>query len=249
MPNTKLTKQRLINHFQYSKWPYILVIALSVMVADLLFTTTQYRAPNARRVDIELVSAYANIEAGVEAERIALEAGQAYELARDEAAGIDVSSEEYEIPLQEVHFYSLGYDPNGDDESAYYGSQKFMVTLAAQEGDIFILTRPLMEDLQSQGVLVDLTPFIESGILDPGDRDLSRVTYPEYVEEGEAPSGRECIYALQATSLTKLWDTMTFDPVDKYMVIMSYSQNQDTAAAVMQSLIDQMEPTPEETAQ
>ncbi len=241
MPNTRMNKQKWTNHFQYNKWSYVLVLFLAYMVGDLLFTMTAYRPPNERKVEVELVGAYADIEAAAGQIQVALEAGQAYELARDQAAGIDTAAEDYEVPLQEVVFYSLNYDPEADDETSYYGAQKYMVTLAAQEGDIFILSRDLMDSLVEQGTVLDLKPYIEAGIIDPGERDLSRVTYPEYVEEGMEPTNNECVYALQAESLTGLMETMLFDVTDKYMVIMAYSKNPDTSAVVLQSLIDQFE--------
>lgn len=241
MPNTKLNKQRLSNHFHYNRGSYLFIILASILISDLLFTITAYQPPSERKVDIEVVSAYADIEALAPYAKTALEDGIAYELARDAAAGIDVNAEDYEVPLEEVNFLPLGYDPNGDD--AYYTGQKYMVTLAAQEGDIFILSRDLMEQMVREGLAIDLTPYIESGIIDPGERDLSRVTYPEYynAEEGETFSGNNCIYALQVNTMTGLKETARFDISDKYMVIMVYSQNKDTSAAVMQSLIDQFE--------
>lgn len=245
MPNTKLTRERWKNHFHYGKFIYIVVIIVAAMVADIVYTMTTYHAPNARRVDIQLVGSY--IEFGEDREsfeQIALEAGQAYELQRDEAAGVDVTAEDYEIPLEEVKFLSLDYDPNSDD--AVYGQQKYTVTLAAQEGDIFFVSRALMNELVELELAVDLTPYIESGLLVPGERDLSKVTYDVRVD-GEA-TGEQAIYALQAAPMTKMWDALSYDYRDKYMVVMTYSQNPDTAAAVMQSLIEQFEPTAEEKA-
>lgn len=244
MPNTKLTRARWANHLHYSKLVYLVIAFLAYFVADMLFSITTYRSPNERRVDIELVAEYAEVENGTQLAQNALEAGQAWEMARDAAAGIDVNSEEYSVPLEVVEFVNLSYDP--DSDQAYYGSQKFLVTLAAQEGDIFILSRPIMEQLVEQGLTVDLTPYIESGVIDPGERDLSRVTYPEYVEEGALPTGNTCIYALQADTLNGLSPYFYMPTEDMYMVMMVYSKNQDTVAVVMQSLIDQLEMTDEE---
>ncbi len=250
MPNTKLSRQKLANHYHYSKYGYLLVALLAALAGDLLFTVTEYRAPNARRVDIELVAAYADTSQSQSYAQTALEAGIAYEIARDAAAGMDTLSEEYEPALQKVEFSSISYDPESSGEESYYGSQKYLVTLAAQEGDIFILSRSLMDELAQDGSLTDLTPYIESGLLNPGDRDLSRGTYPEFVEEGEPATGRECVYALPADSLTGLYSAMSYDVTGKYMVIIGYSQNPDTAAVVMQSLIDQFEaPAEEEVAE
>jgi len=239
MPNTKLTKARLKNHYQYTKSIYIGILLVAVMLADVIFTVTAYRSPGNRSVDIELVGIFSETEGAAPFEQIALEAGRAFERARDEAAGIDVNADDYEPELEQVQFLTMMYDMTSED--AYYDQQRYMVALAANEGDIFIVDRPMMNDLIRQGLAVDLTPYIESGLIDPGERDLSRVTYPETVEEGQPATGRECIYALQTDSMSGLWNHMQYDFRDKYMVLMVYSANVDTSAAVMQSLIEQFE--------
>ena len=104
MPNTKLTRERLSNHLHYGKMFYLVICIVVGMLADVLFTVTAYRAPDERKVDIELVGLYANIEDVDALQQDAVEYGQAFELARDEAAGVDVNAEDYELPLQEVNF-------------------------------------------------------------------------------------------------------------------------------------------------
>jgi len=239
MPNTKLNKARLKNHYHYGKSIYICIIIVAIMLADVVFTVTTYRSPGNRSVDIELVGVYADVEKAEPYAQVALEAGQAYERARDEAAGIDVNAEDYEPALEQVQFLSLMYDMTSED--AYYDQQRYMVSLAANEGDIFIVERPMMNDLIKQGLAVDLTPYIESGMLTPGDRDLSRVTYPESVEDDQPATGKECIYALQTDSMAGLWNYLQYDFRDRYMVVMAYSDNIDTTVAVMQSMIEQFE--------
>ena len=240
MPNTKLTKSSLSNHFDYGKKVYIAIALVTWLLADLLFSTTEYRPPNERNVDIQLVGAYADTEGLVETAAVALEAGQAYERKQAEEAGIIGEGDAYDTPLQTVSFYSLMYDTANTED--VYGVQKYMVTLAAQEGDIYIVNRVLLDDLVLQGVAVPLDPYIDAGILDPGDRDLSRVTFDEPIEnEGETPSGNRHIYALQADSLYRMLDEdIGYFTLDKYMLITTFSKNQETSAAVMQSLIDQL---------
>ena len=60
MPNTKLTREKLKVHFHYSRMIYLIVVVLAVLAGNLVYTMTEYRAPNARRVDIELIGAYAD---------------------------------------------------------------------------------------------------------------------------------------------------------------------------------------------
>ncbi len=240
MPNTKLTKERLKVHFQYGKMIYIVIAIVAVMLADVLFTVTAYRSPDERKVDIYLVSHNVDVTNAEPYEQIALEAGQAFERERDAAAGIDVESASYKPTLEAVEFYGLVYDAYS--ENAMYDQQRYLMTLAAQEGDIFIVSRSMLEEMIEDGLAVDLTPYIESGVIDPGDRNLLKVTYPEFVEKDQPATGKECIYALQAETLTGLWDAFDYNyTTGVYMVLMCYSDNVDTSAAVMQSLIDQFE--------
>ena len=52
---------------------------------------------------------------------------------------------------------------------------------------------------------------------------------------------------LQAETLTGMFDTLSYDPTGKYLAIVAFSQNQDTAAAVLQEMIDMFEPDEAET--
>ena len=134
MPNTRLTKENLKNHYQYYRMAYIVVLLVAIFVGDILFAVTVYRAPNERNVEVELVCGYADTENMAPYEQKALEALTSYEIERDRAAGIDVEAQNYEPQIQSAQFILLPYDPNG--EEAYYGAQKYMVTMAAQEGDV-----------------------------------------------------------------------------------------------------------------
>jgi hypothetical protein len=77
MPNTKLTKQALSNHYHYSKMMYIALIAVALMAGDLIYSAAEYKPPNERKVEIEMVGSYAAVERLDEVAQIALAAGQA----------------------------------------------------------------------------------------------------------------------------------------------------------------------------
>lgn len=241
MPKTKLTRARLQNHLQYSKWMYILLLLVGALAADLFYTTTAYRPPNSRKVDIQIVTTYADTSNAGAYAQTALAAGQAYERARDAAAGVDTSAEDYEVPLMEVNFYNIAYSGGEDTESDYYGAQKFMVMLGAQEGHVYLVNRAMLETLVDSGVAYPLDGFLADGTLNIGDVDLSTVTYDEYVDEGQPATGNTCVYALPIGSLTGLTDAFDFRPDGMYMVMMAYVDNPDTVAVVMQSLIDQFQ--------
>ncbi len=236
MPNTKLTKDRMKNHWHYSKMIYLGVVLIAAMLADLVFTATTYRAPNERRIDVHLISHYINFETDTTPATTAMLAcGQTYETERDRAAGIDVDAEGYEPALQEVTVVGVMYDENSED--SYYQQQKYSLMLATQEGDIFILSREMMNGLAETGFLTDLTPYIESGMINPGE--MKQVMYYEYTEPNEEPSEKKCVYGLATDELTGMYRSLGVDYREKYMVILSYCANPDTAASIMQWMIDE----------
>ncbi len=250
MPNTKLTKEKLSVHFHYGKMLYAVIIAVALMIGNLTYTMTAYHAPNERRIDIELIGNYADTSTSAALESAAhlLAVGQDWERGRDAAQGVDTAAGNYEPALQEVQFLSLQYDPESSSEDNYYAAQKYMVILAAQEGDIYVLSRTLMVQLAEQNTLLPLDDYIDAGVIDPGDRQLGRVTFDE-VDDNGISTGVQHVYALQADTLTGMIDALAYDPTGKYLAIVAFSQNPDTAAAVLQEMIDMYEPEKTEAAE
>lgn len=242
MPNTKITRERWKLHMQYGKTVYIILILLGVGLGHIAYTMTEPQTPNANKVDIYIVSVNANSGGFTDVAAQALSDGQEAQRAQDALQGTDVNDPGYEPALREVNVYTIAYDEANDDG---YGSQAFMVRIMSMEGDIFFVTRTQLEQLISTGAVEPLDSYIADGLIDPGSRDLSKVTYAEYVEENVNPTGNELVYALQMEPMfVNCANLGTFDCRDMYMVIMSYSQNKDAAAHVMNSLIRQLDGEP-----
>ena len=222
MPKTRLTKESLSNHFHYAKWIYVLIICLSAFGLDLLFTVTEYHPPAERKVEIYLMGGLGDVEQLDGLAARALEYGKT----------IDPT-------LEEVTFLPLSY--SGEDD--IYGPQKLMVLLAAQEGHVYFVDRTYLEQFINMGVAQPLEGYIDQGLLDPGDRDLSNVTYEEPApDEDTPPSGATHVYALQAEPLQGLMQTEEpiYYPDDKYIVVCSYVKNMDTTVQVLQFVMDEL---------
>ena len=233
MPNTKITREKFVNHMSYGKWVYVLIIVLVWFGVDLLYTVTEYHPPAERRVDIYLMGNYVDIEPLKELEAKALAYGQTF----DET-------------LEEVNFYDLVF--TGEDDP--YTPQKLMVLMAAHEGNVYFLNRDYTEQLVRQEVALPLDEYIASGTISPGDRNLGKVTYDEPApSEDEPSSGLRYVYALQTDPMTRMMDadSLSFDVRDKYMVVTSYTKNVDTTVRVLQFLMDELTPAEgaEEAAQ
>lgn len=222
MPKIRLTKESLSNHFHYAKWIYVLIICLSAFGLDLLFTVTEYHPPAERKVEIYLMGGLGDVEQLDGLAARALEYGQT----------IDPT-------LEEVTFLPLSY--TGEED--IYGPQKLMVLLAAQEGHVYFVDRTYLEQFINMGVAQPLEGYIDQGLLDPGDRDLSNVTYEEPApDEDTPPSGATHVYALQAEPLQGLMQTEEpiYYPDDKYIVVCSYVKNMDTTVQVLQFVMDEL---------
>lgn len=225
MPKIRLTKASLSNHFHYAKWIYVLIICLSAFGLDLLFTVTEYHPPAERKVEIYLMGGLGDVEQLDGLAARALEYGQT----------IDPT-------LEEVTFLPLSY--TGEED--IYGPQKLMVLLAAQEGHVYFVDRNYLEQFVGMGVAQPLEDYIDQGLLDPGDRDLSSVTYEEpSFDEDTPPSGETHVYALQAEPLQGLMQTEEpiYYPDDKYIVVCSYVKNMDTTVQVLQFVMDELSTT------
>lgn len=229
MPNTKIKKDSLKDFFFYHKWMYIMLAVVVCMLADILFSATEYRSPNERQVSIQVVSMTATVEGSLPlVAEIALAAGQ-----------------EFDETLEEVVFYELGYDPHNDTDG--YGGQKYMLMLGVGEGDIYMVSEELMHSMVNNGYALPLEGYIEQGILDPGDVDLESVTFRESPEIDDYDPEARHIYAIPMVNMNEmLYSNINFDNRNSYMVLMGFSKNPETSAFVMSNLIEQLTgPLPE----
>ena len=55
---TPITKDRLRTHFAYNFWKYLIAIIGSIFAWNLIYTTTAYRSPQDKRVDLYIQSSY-----------------------------------------------------------------------------------------------------------------------------------------------------------------------------------------------
>lgn len=230
MPSTKLNKDNLINHFHYSKWVYLVIAVGVFFIGNMAYTMTAYRSPPERKVDFQFVRGYINTEP---IQAIADEIMQ--------------GAEQIDPTLEEIGVYNIAY--SGDAETDVYGAQKFMVMIAAREGDVYMLNRQLTEQLASQGALTPLDDYIEAGLIDADGLDLSPGTFAEPADEEDGqPSGIERVYAIPAGGLVRLSEPdIECDHTDAYLVLMKYSANPETSVKVMQRMMDALsQPSPKQ---
>ncbi len=218
MPNTKLTLSALKNHLHYGKWVYIAIAIGAYFVGSLLYTTTAYRPPAERKVDFQIVGYVGDVEP---VQKI--------------ADSLLADAQQADPSLEAIGVYNIQYS---GDESDVYGVQKFTVMIAAREGTVFVVERNTLELLASQHALMPLDSYVESGALDVTGLDLARATFEEPPEnEEDPPTGIEHVYGISCEGMKRFLDPdIAFDTADKFMAVMSYCPNPDTAVDVMTRL-------------
>lgn len=210
MADNRITKKRLKNHFAYSWWKYALAAVLSAMGVSLIFASTAYRPPADKQLTVYVLNDYVNTDA----------------LQADLWARIKESCPEQE------ELTVLNIDLT--DDTNIYAPMQFSTYVAAQQGDLFLMPRSEMLKIASDGAeeaLVDLTAYIESGVIDVSGLDLSACTMKKL-------DGTTGIYAVPADQLYGLRTAYYNDAKGSVLCIPIYSQNQDTAAEAIRILME-----------
>ena len=125
---TPFTSGRLKQHFTYSWWIYLLIIALSFALVDILYSVTAYRSPRDKTIGL-YVYGYMN-EQGL--------------------AEYMNHVRETEMPeMEEINPLLLVKDDT-------YGPVQMMTYITAGEGDLYLLPREEFLNYALNGILVPL---------------------------------------------------------------------------------------------
>lgn len=135
---TPLTKERLKHHLAYNSWKYLLLVVLCVLGWNLIYTTTAYRPPAEKIVDVYLCSGYGDQEA--------------LDAYLENIRQTEMSDME--------QMQSIFLSVTNDD---YYGAIQLATYVMAGEGDIYLLDKDNFVNYAGQGALIDLEPYIDEG--------------------------------------------------------------------------------------
>ncbi len=159
MRGTKITKDRLRNHFTYNWWKYLLVALVAVFGWDMVFTTTAYRPPKDRRLDGYIVG-YSTPE-------------ETLAWLRDETLAL--------LPqMEDSSFQSIVYT----DSDNYYGTMQLTTYMGAGEGDVMLLPRERFDVLADGDAFLRLDDAIANGVIDLRGIDVTTATLT--LQDGEA---------------------------------------------------------------
>lgn len=143
LPN--ITKEKILTHFTYAWWQYVLLITVAALGFNLAFTMTSYRSPRNLTVKTQYEGLVSDeTQATVEETMLNLK--------------------ETLLPtMEEISFDSFILDHT-------YADMQLTTWMSAGEGNIYIVSHSTFEKLNY--FLVDLAPYIENGMLQPGNIEL-----------------------------------------------------------------------------
>ena len=208
MAQNRITKSWLKNHWTYSWWKYLLLSAICIMGVNILFTSTAYRSPEEKKIEVFAAHGYVDQQA-----------------LEDQLKEVFFARfpEQEELRVMNINLVT------GD----MYTQMQFTTYLAAQQGDVLLIPESHVYQLSDAGAdtaFMELTPYIESGVI-----DLERIgAQPLMLKDSD---GVEGIYAIPADSLYGLFD-LGCNAAGSYLCVTGFSGNEDTAAAVVDMLFE-----------
>ena len=198
-----MTRTAFRNHLRYSAWKYVLALAVCVMGVSLLFDMTRYQPPREHRVELYILSSYAQADS-LEAALFPALAARRPEL--EELTVLDINLEREDM----------------------YSRMQLTTYLGAGQGDVLLALPAEIDRLAAGGfseAFVDLSPWIRSGVLKEGTAGMAAYR--------AAPAdGTEAVYAVPAGGLTGL-SAYGCDPSGAVLAVIKNSHNPDAAAALI----------------
>lgn len=129
---TPVNKTTLRQHWEYSWWKYFLLIVLSLVVWNLVYTVTAYRPPADKKVDFYVSGAMADQD------------------------GLNTYLENIrttEMPdMEQMTSVILTND-------AYYGTMQLATYIAAGEGDVYMLDGDTFQQYATSGAMLPLEGY------------------------------------------------------------------------------------------
>ncbi|MBQ6256482.1 MAG: hypothetical protein IJJ60_07840, partial [Clostridia bacterium] len=137
---TPVNRETLKHHLNYGLWKYALMAACVILGWSLIYTTTAYRSPQEKRIDVYMMSNTASSEL------------------------IDKFLEPvWKETVPEMEIVSGVVMSVLDD---YTTTMQLMTYMAAGEVDIFFINEQYFKTYASQGYFVELEGMVESGQID-----------------------------------------------------------------------------------
>ncbi len=211
---TPVNKSTVQNHLTYSFWKYLVMGVCVVMGWSLIYTTTAYRSPQNKRIDLYVQSSTTSSEL------------------------IDKFIEPvWKAIVPDMESVSSVVLMPLDD---YTTTMQLMAYMAAGDGDIYFCTEQTFKSYAAQGSFLELEELVKSGQIDPGDADLSKgyVAYvEEYDDQGRAVKTSRHLYGIPLDSFYGFMGGMQLDNRGMYAVITVNNQNDENVIPFFSALL------------
>lgn len=125
---TPITMKRIRQHWQYSWWKYALLVCLTLLGWNLIYSITAYRPPQEKVVDVYLYG---------------------YDVDEEMQAYLDQVRAEEMPDMEQMEWVVITPDET-------YGSMVLSTRFAANEGEIYILPKTFFQNYATQGWFLEL---------------------------------------------------------------------------------------------
>lgn len=211
---TPINKETIKNHMTYSTWKYVLMAACVIFGWSLIYTTTAYRSPQNKRVDVYIQSNTASAESI-----------QAF---------LDPIWKKTVPEMETVNGVAMS---TIDD---YTTSMQLMTYMAAGEGDIYFLTEQYFKSFAGQGSFLALEDLVADGTIQLDDVELSKgyVAYVEEYDDNDRPiKTSRHLYGIPLDSFYGFMGGMQLDNRGLYAVIIINNQNDENVIPFFNALL------------
>ncbi len=215
--NTRITGEALRHHFAYNAWKYVLLVILSFFGWNLIYTSTAYRPPQDKRVDLYIQSATTTSEI------------------------VDPFIEKlWKESVPDMELVSSVLLQMGAEEDMY-SIMQLTTYIAAQEGDIYMLGSNDFKRFASQEAFLQLEDLVAEGAINAEGLDLSAgyVTVVESDNETLQPvqTSIRHLYGIPAAELFGFMTELNIDNRDKYLAVTANNGNDENVIKFLNALI------------
>ena len=211
---TPINKETIKHHMTYSVWIYALMAVCVIFGWSLIYTTTAYRSPQNKRIDVYIQSNTASSEL------------------------IETFLEPiWKETVPEMETVSGVAMSMLDD---YTTSMQMMTYMAAGEGDIYFLTEQYFKSFAGQGSFLPLEDLVADGTLQVDDVELSKgyVAYVEEYDDNDRPiKTSRHLYGIPLDSFYGFMSGMQVDNRELYAVITINNQNDENVIPFFNALL------------
>jgi len=205
------------DHLRYYGWIYAAVILVSIFGWDLVYTSTAYRPPQNKRIDLYVQSSTLRQE---DAE------SYFYNIASTAVADNEL------ITVAQL---------TGTTETNPYAAQQIVVYLGAREGDIYILTSGDFKRYAAQGAFLPLEEYVVTDRLNLNGLDAGTGYLSTTDEQGNIGSH---LYGLPLKNMPRLMEkTGLSEQEGLFLCVTVFNGNEENVLCFLNELLqDSMQP-------